>query len=290
MKIIKVLMVVMCLGVIAGCRQQTSKSVKKQAQVTQTKKVNKTPQKKSVPTLFVHGLQGSHKSTDGMISRLEQRVGVKKVLTINVDSNGNLQVEGKYQQVRHPLIQVNFLNNVADTATNALWLTKVLTYVKDDLKVSHVNLVGHSAGNLAIFQSLCQNNNLPKVDHYVSLAGPFDGVITMNDTANANQVDKQGKPQIYYPANDYYPSYQELLNQAASFPKKTKVLLIYGNLEDGSNSDTLVSEASALSLKYLLKNNPLTVKCLKGSEATHSGLHESRKVDLWIADFLGFKA
>ena len=87
MKIIKVLMVVMCLGVIAGCRQQTSKSVKKQAQVTQTKKVNKTPQKKSVPTLFVHGLQGSHKSTDGMISRLEQRVGVKKVLTINVDSN-----------------------------------------------------------------------------------------------------------------------------------------------------------------------------------------------------------
>ena len=290
MKIIKVLMVVMCLGVIAGCRQQTSKSVKKQAQVTQTKKVNKTPQKKSVPTLFVHGLQGSHKSTDGMISRLEQRVGVKKVLTINVDSNGNLQVEGKYQQVRHPLIQVNFLNNVADTATNALWLTKVLTYVKDDLKVIHVNLVGHSAGNLAILQSRCQNNNLPKVDHYVSLAGPFDGVITMNDTANANQVDKQGKPQIYYPANDYYPSYQELLNQAASFPKKTKVLLIYGNLEDGSNSDTLVSEASALSLKYLLKNNPLTVKCLKGSEATHSGLHESRKVDLWIADFLGFKA
>ena len=81
----------------------------------------------ATPTVFVHGLQGSHKSTDWMISDLTSRKGAKKVMTINVQSDGTLEVSGKLSsKVKRPLVQVNFENNVASSSQNAEWLATAL--------------------------------------------------------------------------------------------------------------------------------------------------------------------
>ena len=242
-------------------------------------------------TIFVHGLQGSHHSTDTMIADLSQRYpGTRKVMTINVQNNGALQVSGHFQNVKHPLVQVNFLNNSAPTTTNARWLGKAMRYLKAH-GVEQANFVAHSAGNVAVYQLLTSHpHSIPTVKKFVILAGPFDGVLSLNDQANKVKVNAHDhyKPNIEYPANSYYPSYQQLIKMSAAFPKTVKVLNVYGNVGDGSNSDTLVSNASALSVNYLLKNQQTPVKnrCFRSAKATHSGLHRSQTVDNWIADFL----
>lgn len=244
------------------------------------------------PTVFVHGLQGNHGSTDTMIQDLSNRYpGTKRVMTINVKPNGELSTSGRFQKVKHPLVQVNFLNNSASTTTNAHWLNKALTYLYQKQGVRKINIVAHSAGNVAVYQALAaQANHTPKTAKFVILAGPFDGVLSLNDEANKNKVNAKNhyKPSIMYPANSYYPSYQQLLQLSTDFPKTVKVLNVYGNLGDGSNSDSLVTNASSLSVNYLLRHQktPVKNKCFKSTKATHSGLHKSQTVDNWIADFL----
>lgn len=244
------------------------------------------------PTVFVHGLQGTHGSTDFMIHDLSVRsAGTKKVLTINVKSNGDLDVSGNMQKVQHPLVQVNFLNNSASTTTNAHWLNKALAYLHSKEGVKNINIVAHSAGNVAVYQALAaQQANTPRTKKFVILAGPFDGVLSLNDQANKNRVNPKNhyKPEIKYPANSYYPGYDRLMQLSTSFPKSVKVLNIYGNVNDGSHSDTLVTNASSLSVNYLLchQKTPVQNKCYKNKKATHSGLHKSTTVDNWIANFL----
>lgn len=243
-------------------------------------------------TVFVHGLQGSHHSTDTMISDLSQRYpGTQLVMTINVQADGTLQVSGHYRNVKHPLVQVNFLNNSASTTTNAQWLGKAMKYLRTKAGVTSADFVAHSAGNVAVYQLLTSHpKTMPTIKKFVILAGPFDGVLSLNDQANKVKVNAQNhyKPSIEYPANSYYPSYQQLVKMSAAFPKNIKVLNVYGNVGDGSNSDTLVSNASALSVNYLLKNQntPVQNRCYRSAKATHSGLHRSKTVDNWIASFL----
>lgn len=243
-------------------------------------------------TVFVHGLQGTHGSTDYMIRDLSRRnPGTKKVMTINVTAAGKLVVHGHMKKVAHPLVQVNFLNNSATTTKNAHWLIKALAYLKSKSDVKQVNLVAHSAGNVAIYQALAyQSTRIPTVKKFVILAGPFDGVLSLNDEPNKNKVSAKNhyNPSIKYPANQYYPSYERLMQLSSTFPHSVKVLNIYGNIGDGSNSDTLVTNASSLSVNYLLRHQktPVVNKCWKSSKATHSGLHKSQKIDDWIADFL----
>lgn len=243
-------------------------------------------------TVFVHGLQGTHGSTDYMIRDLSRRYpGTKKVMTINVTTAGKLVVHGHMKKVAHPLVQVNFLNNSATTTKNAHWLIKALAYLKSKSDVKQVNLVAHSAGNVAAYQALAyQSTRIPTVKKFVILAGPFDGVLSLNDEPNKNKVSAKNhyNPSIKYPANQYYPSYERLMQLSSTFPHSVKVLNIYGNIGDGSNSDTLVTNASSLSVNYLLRHQktPVVNKCWKSSKATHSGLHKSQKIDDWIADFL----
>lgn len=242
------------------------------------------------PTVFVHGLQGTHGSTDTMIRDLSQRYQAKKVLTINVQNDGSLQVRGHYRQVKRPLVQVNFANNSASTTTNARWLTSALVYLHKQ-GVKQVNLVAHSAGNVAVYQALCkQPKQIPKVKKWVDMAGPFDGVISLNDVANKTKVAKNDhyRPSIMMTANSYYPSFRTLKQMSSKFPKSVKILNIYGDVQDGSHSDTLVTNASALSINYLLPDqaSPIKNRCWHNPAATHTGLHKSRHIDNWLADFL----
>lgn len=251
----------------------------------ETKKVTQP-----VPTVFIHGLMGSSKSTNKMIRAAEKSGHAKKVLTINVQANGKLQVVGKYQrQAANPIIQVNFVNNEASIQTQTQWLTTTLHWLRTKYKIKNFNAVAHSAGNVTLLETeMTANKSIPQLKRLVIIAGPFNGVIGMNDAANTNRLGKNYKPKIIYPANDWYPSYSQLLSWRHNFPKNVRVLNIYGDLADGTHSDGMVTEQSELSVNYLLRGLTKSIKNVKisGPNAGHSDLHNNKTVDQLIIKFL----
>ena len=239
----------------------------------------------ATPTLFIHGVGGTKKSTDGLITAAETKVNAKKVMTITVAADGTLDVQGSFsKQVKKPLIQINFTNNEASTTTQTQWLTKALQLLQNKYGVTKYNVVAHSAGNVAFFQTVTQKSvKLPTLKKYVILAGPFNGVVGMNDAANQNQLLKHYQPQTYYAANNYYPGYQQLLDVSQRFPKHVKILNIYGDLNDGTHSDGLVTIQSELSINYLLYKHNDQIKNVKMVGLSHTELHKSAKVNQkWI--------
>ena len=91
-----------------------------------------------------------------------------------------------------------------------------------------------------------------------------------------------GEPDIYS------DGFKQLLPLRMHYPKQIEVLNIYGNKEDGSNSDGSVSVASAQSYKYLINGRAKSYSEveIKGKNAQHSKLHENKEVDQLLIDFL----
>ena len=129
--------------------------------------------------------------------------------------------------------------------------------------------------------NLCDKNS-PRLQKFVPIAGPFDGVIFTDDVPNQNRIKENGEP-VWQ--NAAYQSYYE---KRDDFPKGVSVLNIYGNLEDGTNSDYLVTNASARSLRWLIKDRVkyYDEKMIKGPMAQHSKLHENKQVDRLVNNFL----
>lgn len=117
----------------------------------------------------------------------------------------------------------------------------------------------------------------------MSIAGTYNGVLGQNEDVNEITVDKNGKPSRMIPP---YQGFRKLKDVYQG--QNIEVLNIYGNLLDGTNSDRLVSESSAKSLKYLLGNSPKSYKELRyeGENAEHSALHDNQDVANDILPFL----
>ncbi|WP_137597806.1 alpha/beta hydrolase [Paucilactobacillus kaifaensis] len=273
------LLIISCLSILllVGCSKNATQHSNKK--VTQP-----------VPTIFVHGLMGSHKSTDKMITAMQKNGQAKKIMTINVQADGKLKRIGKYDhQVKRPIIQVNFENNEASIQTQTKWLTETLHYLRVKQHVKRYNAVAHSAGNITLVETeMKATKTIPQLKRLVIIAGPFNGVIGMNDAANTNQLQKNYRPKIIYPANDWYPSYEQLLSWRHHFPANVRILNIYGDLGDGSHSDGMVTEQSELSVNYLLRGLHDSIKNVKitGQNAAHSSLHDNQTVNRQLIKFL----
>lgn len=117
----------------------------------------------------------------------------------------------------------------------------------------------------------------------VNLAGHYNGIIGLDDQAGQMQLEENGAPK------QMNATYQELLKLDDSYPKKqVSVLNIYGDLDDGSDSDGRVSNNSSRSEKYLLQDVYRSYQELeiKGEGGQHSKLHENRQVDRAIINFI----
>ncbi|QFQ68618.1 alpha/beta hydrolase [Lactobacillus kefiranofaciens subsp. kefiranofaciens] len=158
--------------------------------------------------------------------------------------------------------------------------------VRNKYHYSKINIVAHSMGNLEVASYIKLNagkKNFPQIDHLVAMAGHYDGIIGMNDKRHQLKIDKKtGKPSIMR------PEYRNLLSLRKIFPKNTKVLNIYGNLEDGTNSDGDVSNASAQSLKYLINGRAKSYRQLmiRGKGGQHSKLYNNAQVNRALVNFL----
>ncbi|UTB80160.1 alpha/beta hydrolase [Staphylococcus carnosus] len=247
-----------------------------------------TNQSIGTPTLLMHGYGGSVKSEQYFAHRFEKEGITKKPIIADVTSNGHVTLKGKIpKNEKHPVVLINLRDNEnGDYKQNALLIKNVLNALQQKYQFDQFNMVTHSMSNLSFSYYMLQYSNnpdLPTLHKEVNIAGTFNGIIGINDEPGKVELNEDGKP------NRMTDEYVDLLNlrKNKTYPK-VEVLNIYGNVEDGTNSDERVTNASSKSLRYLLEGNTKSYKevMIKGKGDQHSQLHENPKVAQQLIDFL----
>jgi uncharacterized alpha/beta hydrolase family protein len=166
-------------------------------------------------------------------------------------------------------------------------LYRIVKYLQQKYNITEFNAVGHSMGAYAwVYYGMHwgANPQLPQVNKMALLAGPYNGILNKGhrnqptsgklaklwtDQSHQNQLQEDGRPKIIH------DEYQALLKYKNDFPTNTRVLNIYGNLKDGSQSDGLVTIQSVKSLRYLVSNNAKSYQefVVNGNTGQHSRLH-----------------
>ena len=256
----------------------------------------------NTPTIFLHGWSSSLRSEKDMVSAAEVSGAASRPMIIHVRPNGKLKVTGTIKKwMVNPIILVRMDNNRAGEVQYAHWLTKVCKMLKQKYHVNELNVVGHSMGAYAvIYYNLMNGNNkdVPRANKLCVIAGPYDGIMDnhksnqptsgplmqlWDDAPNQNRILATGKPKIIH------PEYRLLYRLRKNFPHQARVLNIYGNLGDGSNSDGVVTTASALSLGYILRDHVSFYQTFEafGDKAQHSALHNNNlAVNKILTEFL----
>ncbi|MBO3090485.1 alpha/beta hydrolase [Schleiferilactobacillus harbinensis] len=246
-------------------------------------------QANDVPTVFVPGWHSTSYSTQ-LITDDIVSLGVTNVITtVRVTPQGKFIFVGpKIDANSRQLIRIVFENNRAGEVQYAKWLHQLLAYLYTQDRLRRVNLVGHSMGAYASTLYTFQHGagaGLPAVNKLVTLAGPFNGIIgrqpvseffhpndgtTWTDQPHQNHLEADGRPAIVH------PEYARLEQYAPQVPKTLRMLNIYGDLGDGSQSDGVVTVPSATSIGYLVKNRIAVFHQVRviGPNAQHSALHE----------------
>lgn len=255
---------------------------------TTVKSTDSTYIKSQIPTLFLHGYAGSAKSEKYMVQQAKKKGVTKEVITAYVSEDGEVELKGKFKKdATNPIVQIELENNKqGDLDLNAEWFKNVLAKLQSEYGIKKFNFVGHSMGNLSFAKYMLKygdDESLPQLNKEVNIAGTFNGVLNMNEQVNEISVDRSGKPSRMNPP---YPDLQQLKDIYKG--QEIEVLNIYGDLQDGTNSDGRVSNSSSKSLKYLLGNSPKSYKESKyeGKTAQHSELHENKQVANEIVEFL----
>ncbi|MBM7571228.1 alpha/beta hydrolase [Aquibacillus albus] len=233
------------------------------------------------PTLFVHGYKGGNGSFKTMMKRFEKKAWGSKRMVYHVSATGKLFVFGDIGEEENPFIQVIFENNRATIASQSVWLQQVMKDLYQTYSIQQVNLVGHSMGGLASTNFIVTNQGgiLPHVEKLVVIGSPFLG-IDNDDYFSKNY----GEATTDLKAGSH--ALRAMMAQKSEFNSDTDVLAIAGVINDGFNSDGLVSLSSALGIRDYVLAEKYNQKIFYDPNATHSGLHEHKGVDQQIASFL----
>lgn len=238
----------------------------------------------TTPTPFFHGYGSGAHAEEYMVNGFVKAGVSKTVITAEVAGDGTVTLKGDIpHNTVNPLVMVNFNDNHSTNyELQGQWVKNVLEELQAKYHFKKVNIEAHSMGNMAVMYFLLANagnHNLPQIQKQVAMAGTFDGAIGWNEPANLTVNKKTGKPSAM---ND---SYQKLLPLRHRYPRQIKLLNIYGDLKDGNDSQ--VSNASCLSLKYLINNRARSYREVKitGPNAKHELLHHNPQVDKILINF-----
>ena len=249
---------------------------------------------RATPTYFFHGYGSSYRAEDKMVQAMRNAGITNSVIRANVTRSGRVILHGKFRRnARNPIIEVNMDDNTLSGYSNdyvrgyrtagARYVRNAINTVNRRYGFTRVNIVAHSMGNLETAYFFKNYGNEVPVSHFISIAGHYDGILGVNDRANSLKINSRtGKP------SRMEPEYRGLLSLRRTFPRNTRVLNIYGNLENGTNSDGSVSNASSRSLRYLLNGRAKSYRelMIRGRGAQHSRLHNNAQVNQAIANFL----
>ncbi|USS93097.1 alpha/beta hydrolase [Fructilactobacillus ixorae] len=226
---------------------------------------------------------------------------------INYYPNGNLKA-------KQPIIEVNFSDRSKTTKEQSVALNRILRHLNRKYQYEQYDAIGFGSGSLAVFTNATTyglKQNRMKLKHFVSVAGPYQGV-TVNvpplrqqpgQPGNGNQPT-QAKPNQAHPAgptpallrqqalerqqaiNSRYPSYAELKQMAKHLEQNTQVLNIYGVIDKRTNSDGRVSAKSATALQHLVPTKNYESLRLTGPMAEHSQILDNQVSERIINRFL----
>lgn len=239
----------------------------------------------NVPTVFIHGYEGNSFSFGPLLRRLERENVAKREMTIVVQADGKLTVEGKLKNRNdNPTIMVLFAKDVPDEITQSKWIDNVMRYLYQQ-KVTRVNLVSHSMGGVSSLRYLLEyaGNKTPVTERFAAISAPFNDLEIAEDTQDvfAYELTEQG-PSGETPIYQYFDQAMEKL------PKNIHVLDVAGDLKDGTESDGSVSTHSAFALRLLFQKHAQSYQELTvtGKSASHSSITKSTKVEKKLIEFM----
>lgn len=250
--------------------------------------VSQTPESshKQVPIIYIHGFRGGDYTTNVMVKKTAALKQTPAYLKVTVDLFNNFEISGTWTNDPHPLIQLVFKQKIVGVYAISYMQRLALKFLKKKYHFDSYDAVTHSLGAPAVVKTEMYTHNRKKFPHlnrYVSIAGPFDGVMYLGDIPNINHLMSNGRPLLMT------WSYIGLLMRRKNFNSKIAVLNIYGNVLDETNSDKFISVTSAKSIRYILA--PIVSQYeeieIRGSEAEHSLMHDNLLVIKIINQFLG---
>lgn len=241
----------------------------------------------TIPTVLLHGTNGTRRSLGGMIARWDKQGVAYKALDVEISKTGKLQLKGHWQNFRthkHPLVHVIFKEGDPPEWQQGAWVKDVLRLLKQHLGIEEVYLMGHSMGGVAGLRYIVDNSldsSLPNVKKLAVVGAPFNGEKVDSSGQTVYDLGPNG-PKQTYETYRYVHTYRNRL------PKNLAVFNIYGDLKNGSRSDGFVSVDSARSLGFLVKGKVSSYRehRVLGLKAQHSLLHENQQIDRLVAHFL----
>ncbi|WP_405082218.1 alpha/beta hydrolase [Limosilactobacillus reuteri] len=245
----------------------------------------------TTPTLFFHGGGSSYHAEEHMVNAAKKAGVTSTVLRADVANNGKVTLHGSmHKGAINPIVEVNYDNNrQLDFNKHGEYATNVVKALQKRYRITKINMVGHSLGNISIIYYMLQNGknqNMPQLQKQVDIAGHFAGLNFKQVPAAIQQpvgmkLNKDGKP------NEMNATYRQMTEVWQTYPKgQVAVLNIIGDV--GNHSDGTVDNASSLSLKYLVAARAKSYCVLKitGKDAQHSKLHNNAQVDKALINFL----
>ena len=241
----------------------------------------------NTPTFYLHGYGGTENSIKFLIDSAIEEDITQEVVKAKVSEKGTVTFEGELSpEAKNPVIEIILEDNTnKDLNKNAQWIQQVIIAMMSQYHFDQFNFVAHSMGNQSFSYYMLNygdNQNLPKLNKQVSLAGNFNGEVDIDGLDLDVKLDEDGKP------NKMLKAYKDLLPMKKSYPKTTKVLNIYGDIEDGTHSDNRVTNVSSKSLRYLVDDKVSSYEEFKviGQKADHSELHDNTYVTDKMNQFL----
>lgn len=245
----------------------------------------------TTPTLFFHGGGSSYHAEEHMVNAAKKAGVTNTVLRANVDRAGKVTLHGSmHKGAINPIVEVNYEDNrQVNFNKNGEYATNVVKALQSRYKITQINMVGHSLGNISIIYYMLQNGQnpkMPRLQKQVDIAGHFAGLSFKQFPAAVQQpagmkLNKNGKP------NKMNATYQQMTRARQAYPQgQVAVLNIVGDV--GDHTDGRVDNISSLSLKYLVETRAKSYRVLKitGKDAQHSKLHDNAQVDKALINFL----
>lgn len=158
---------------------------------------DKNYNKKVIPTLFIHGLNGSEDTFNGVFNGhwnpgedLNKDIEFTDIITVGSlqenDNNirGELWSSFEESQItartsENPIIQIIFPQKQHTFKKQVKWLKESIEILQSEYNFDTINIVGHSMGGVISVKYIedTYGTDFPRVDKLITLDSPIDGAV-----------------------------------------------------------------------------------------------------------------
>lgn len=113
----------------------------------------------TTPTLFFHGGGSSYHAEEHMVNAAKKAGVTSTVIRADVANNGKVTLHGSmHKGAINPIVEVNYDNNrQLDFNKHGEYATNVVKALQKRYRITKINMVGHSLGNISIIYYMLQN-------------------------------------------------------------------------------------------------------------------------------------